>query len=344
MAGDASDEREVREQGGRRVPMLGAGVVRVMDFGGTTLSQAHTFYAALTSRLLRRYDKFLDPLSPEYIAINPKHSGLVRATCFPEEDGENDGADWRDEDVQTLRKKLKDIANAYKTVSEELSEVLMHKYMGEYYHSKEFHEISTSVEGRTWRVLKMCKRSREICLRLETAVAVPMQKIVKESSLDHLYGGAKQFNLTMSEVSVDFQQKLLDIVERLENAAITIRALYEKSVKKKTLLSIGAGAGGGFGGEGGAEGGGEAGAAEGGQDPLGKFVSPADTARDLMLSPGTSGGGTPRGRRGTIGGGEAGTPRSASGVRAASPRRESGAGRGAGGIGNRRKSLANVVG
>ena len=76
-------------------------------------------------------------------------------------------------------------------------------------------------------------------LRLESEVAVPMQNIVKSEKLNNdMYGGAKQFSLTMSETSIDFQQRLLDVIERIEVAALTIKNMHEKGMRKKNLLKV----------------------------------------------------------------------------------------------------------
>ena len=182
------------------------------------------------------YDRYLDPLSPEFIAINPEHARNCRITVF--EDMKEEAAaeaEGSNDDVKTASK-LNAIHNAFGQVAKDLSTVLETKYLQDYFSSREFHEVATSVKGRAWRVLQMCKRSREICLKLEASVAVPMQAIVNGAKLDNMYGGAKAFNLTMREVSVDFQQKLLDTVEKIEVSAIAIKGIYEKQAKKKSIM------------------------------------------------------------------------------------------------------------
>lgn len=128
---------------------------------------------------------------------------------------------------------------AFQQIRSDIANVLKTKYVTEYYSSKEFHEVATSSSGRTFRVLKMCRRARTTLLRLENEVAVPMQNIVKSEKLNNdMYGGAKQFSLTMSETSIDFQQRLLDVIERIEVAALTIKNMHEKGMRKKNLLKV----------------------------------------------------------------------------------------------------------
>lgn len=173
------------------------------------------------------YDRYLDPMSPEFIAINPTHSTNGRKAVFDDFDGEK--KDWEET-------KLAQLHCAFGQIADDLADVLQGKYLKDFYASREFLEVATSVPGRTWRVLKMCKRSRDICKRLEEQIAVPMQTIVKGGKLNDMYGGAKAFNLTMSEVSVDFQAKLLDTVEKIEVSALTIKNLHAKQNRKKSIM------------------------------------------------------------------------------------------------------------
>jgi len=172
------------------------------------------------------YDKYLDPVSPDYIAINPDKSSIVRVLLFGEEDIEDTGA-------------LKKLLAAFKNIEEDMAGTLETKFLGEFYRGTEFGSLARSVTGRTWRVLKMCKKSRDICKRLEQEVAVPMQEIVRDDKMKGMYGGSSQFNLTMKEVSVEFQQKLLDTIERIEAACIVMNSIYDKNTKKQSMLTAG---------------------------------------------------------------------------------------------------------
>ena len=170
------------------------------------------------------YDRYLDPLSPDFVAINPKHSQAAKAAVF-------DGLDL------PTAERFDQIRSSFTSVSDSVANILTSKYLTPYHSSPEFHAVATSSAGRTFRVLKMCRRARGILTRLEKDVAVPMQQIVSAKRLNNdMYTGASQFNATMSTVSIDFQQRLLDAVERVEVSALGVRALHEKQARKKKVM------------------------------------------------------------------------------------------------------------
>jgi hypothetical protein len=166
------------------------------------------------------FDKYLDPCSPDYIAINPSYAKAVKDTLFT-----NDSLD---------ELKLK---NCFDQVNIELAKLLELKYMDDFYAGIDFQTISKHPSGRCWRVLKMCKLSREICRRLEKEIAIRMNEFVKADRFKDMYGGSASFNKNTKDISIEFQEKLLDTMGRIEMSAIVIKALYEKVAKKSSMLT-----------------------------------------------------------------------------------------------------------
>mmetsp|Transcript_23103 Transcript_23103/g.47903 ORF Transcript_23103/g.47903 Transcript_23103/m.47903 type:complete len:2455 (+) Transcript_23103:3757-11121(+) len=176
------------------------------------------------------YDEYFVESSPHYVCVN--HDSILYIANLVKEQDEGiwvKAIGWNHEENVCAK-------NVYGTICSELRKALIEDFMPAYMKSTEYRAIHRHPSGRTWRVLKMCKKARELCTKIESELANTAEEMTLNNEMNGMYKGSAGFNNLTLEGSRALRNNLQEFKDKTEVIAVIINSWFNKAFKKASIL------------------------------------------------------------------------------------------------------------
>ena len=88
-----------------------------------------------------------------------------------------------------------------------------------------------------WRVKKMCRDARFLCIKIESALATVLENMVKDDEMKDMYKGSTGFNNLTIDAARQLKNNLQSFKDNLENITVIMSASLAKAFKKAAVLA-----------------------------------------------------------------------------------------------------------
>jgi hypothetical protein len=116
---------------------------------------------------------------------------------------------------------------------------LVKDYIPRYLASPEWKAIQQHPSGRTWGIIKTCKRARELSLGIETKLALSLAELVKLNQMDQMYANSTELDGVMKARASQLLEITLEYRENIETVVMITKANFVKnSYRERTIQQL----------------------------------------------------------------------------------------------------------